>query len=886
MHFENAVKIAFGYFFNSLVLQFSVNRNHKHYETLRSRRSLKKLFLAFLIIVGLLVLAVIPLNAVLSSSIVQTPNGNSPSKFVPSMTVPSGVDKDHNGVADSLDQEISSKNGLASSLSELVNVTVMFKAEPTTGDLLAFSSSGGVLTTSLWTAAIFGFGGHIPLGEVLSFAKSCPDLLLVEKEAVCNASLAYAATQVGARPYVWNALGLQGDPNSAAAIIDTGIDASHPDFSPGYGNLNFSDKIVGWNDQVTSTSTPYDDNGHGSHVSGLAVGDGFFSVDSSGYATATWSANFGAVSSSGTYFTSGMMVNKTGPITIKVEWKTTGTAKVSALPLIYGGKSLNSATWSQVASVSTPIQNTLYSLTYNVASTPSGGYDLYHPLLNLTSGSGNLYVAFTMSWPYSPPSDGFSAWTGLAPQSKLVGVKALDNSGSGSSTGLISGINWIIGNRVNYHITVASMSLGFSSEVAAVDSATANLVNSGVSTVVAAGNNGAGTNNIHTPGSVDEVITVAAMNQFDGIASYSSQGGNSFSAGNTVKPDITAPGGSFFGAPLFSVDSNFNDAESGFPDLQSNDSAPMQGTSMATPVVAGSAELVQQAMGGFSAWNWTRSQALMPKMFLLMTATETYPNLREGSTSTNSPTLDRGSKDVQEGYGRLNVNSATEAVLKTYKVGTTVIDSLGSPPTLSNIATLGQSVAWARNVQLLAGTTYNFSLTVPTGADYDLYLYNTTGSLYGEPVIDSKSTTAALGGYENIIYTPTFSGEYYIVVKLASESSSSGQFTLRSTPSATVHLLLMVNPNQAQYSRAQSLTFTVNVLNLLNPILNSTLSLTITGPNSYYYYDFQTVNATADTIGEYSFAWNIPDVAGTYMVEVGLLPSQLTAYDAAWLNVN
>jgi hypothetical protein len=312
----------------------------------------------------------------------------------------------------------------------------------------------------------------------------------------------------------------------------------------------------------------------------------------------------------------------------------------------------------------------------------------------------------------------------------------------------------------------------------------------------------------------------------------------------------------------------------------------MQGTSMATPVVAGAAEIVEQAMGGYNSWNWTRSQALMPKMILLMTTTETYPNLRETGTSDSSPTLDRGGKDVQEGYGRLNVDAAAEAVLKIYKIGTTVSNSLGSPPTPSNIAVLGQSLTWARNVQLFARVTYNFSLTVPAGADYDLYLYNTTGTTYGEPVIDVKSTTSTMGGYENITYTPTISGEYYIVVKLAREDSGGGQFTLTSTPTTTVHLLLTVSPNQAQYNRAQPMTFTVDVLNQLNPTLNSTLSLTITGPNSYYYIDFQTVNVTADTVGEYSFTWNIPNVSGTYAVEVGLVPAQFTAYDTAWLRVN
>ena len=472
-----------------------------------------------------------------------------------------------------------------------------------------------------------------------------------------------------------------------------------------------------------------------------------------------------------------MMVNNTGPITLTVKWARTGTAAMSSLLLYYGGKTLATSSWTSLGSVSTPSQNTPYTLTYNVASLPSGGYDMYHSLV-ATSGTGNLYVSITMSWPYVPPNDGFSAWTGLAPQSKLVGVKVLDGSGSGTSSGLISGINWVIANRVAYHITVASLSLGFSAEVSSVDSAIVNLVNSGVSTIVAAGNSGSGANNIYTPGSVDEVLTVAAMNQFDGVTSYSSQGGTSRYTGATMKPDVTAPGGSFYAVPLFSADSNYNDADGGFSDAVANDAAPMQGTSMATPVVAGAAQVLVQALGGSAGWNYTRSQALMPKMLLLMTATETYPNVRESGTS---PTLQRGGKDAQEGFGRVNVDAAADSVLKSYVTGTTVVDSLGVPPKLADISVLGQRLCWARNVQLRSGTAYNFSLNVPAGADFDLYLYNTTGTAYGEPVILSKSTSAVAGAMESITYTPVLSGEYYIVVKRATEATGGGQFSLTST---------------------------------------------------------------------------------------------------------
>jgi parallel beta-helix repeat protein len=105
------------------------------------------------------------------------------------------------------------------------------------------------------------------------------------------------------------------------------------------------------------------------------------------------------------------------------------------------------------------------------------------------------------------------------------------------------------------------------------------------------------------------------------------------------------------------------------------------------------------------------------------------------------------------------------------------------------------------------------------------------------------------------------------------------------TDAPTVHLLLTLDPDQSTYVPSQSVTLRVNVLNQLNPRLSSTLTLTVTGPGDYYYFDFQTINVAADAVGEYGFTWNVPAAAGTYVVEVGLVPPRLTAYDAAWLGV-
>jgi len=103
-------------------------------------------------------------------------------------------------------------------------------------------------------------------------------------------------------------------------------------------------------------------------------------------------------------------------------------------------------------------------------------------------------------------------------------------------------------------------------------------------------------------------------------------------------------------------------------------------------------------------------------------------------------------------------------------------------------------------------------------------------------------------------------------------------------PERGVYLLLNVDPSQSTYLRNQSVTFTVSVLNEAGASVNSTLTLTVTGPGGYGYFDLDRIKAKAG-ISEYSFDWIVPNVAGTYVVEVSLVPLQLTAYDAAWLGV-
>ena len=391
-----------------------------------------------------------------------------------------------------------------------------------------------------------------------------------------------------------------------------------------------------------------------------------------------------------------------------------------------------------------------------------------------------------------------------------------------------------------------------------------------------------GANYIHSPGSNPYVITVAATSVLDAVTSYSSQGGQSEVGSPLVKPDIAAPGGSFYYVPIFSTDSNDQDSDNYYDDFYADDSAPMQGTSMSAPFIAGCAAVVAEALGGYSGWSFSDADmALHTKTLLLMTATETYPYFREGGNVALSPTLDRGVKDVHEGYGRVNLDAAVEAASLTYAIGDVASESFG--------ASAVERKCWARNVYLSSGVEYSFDLAVPAGADYDLYLYNVTGDEYGEPVILIQSTEEVVGGVEELTYTPDLSGSYYVVVKRAREDTGTGQFTLNSAQSQTaniVHLLLGVEPSSATYSSGQSLTFSVTVFNQLNPELEATATLTITGPAGYYHYDFQPIMVDAGEVKDYVFSWVVPDVAGTYVVETGLVPAQLTAYDVKWLKAS
>jgi aqualysin 1 len=114
---------------------------------------------------------------------------------------------------------------------------------------------------------------------------------------------------------------------------------------------------------------------------------------------------------------------------------------------------------------------------------------------------------------------GGATW-GVAKGVSLIPVRVLDCSGSGSSSGVIAGIDWVANSPLRP--AVANLSLGGAAS-ASLDAAVAGAVSKGVSVVVAAGNNNADACNF-SPSREPSAITVGASTSSDARATYSNFG--------------------------------------------------------------------------------------------------------------------------------------------------------------------------------------------------------------------------------------------------------------------------------------------------------------------------------------------------------------------------
>ncbi|MEU6623772.1 S8 family serine peptidase [Streptomyces litmocidini] len=179
-------------------------------------------------------------------------------------------------------------------------------------------------------------------------------------------------------------------------------------------------------------------------------------------------------------------------------------------------------------------------------------------------------------------------YKGVAPGAKVISGKVLDDEGYGDDSAVIAGMEWAAAEGAD----VVNLSLG-GPDSPGVDPLEATVdrlsAEKGVLFAIAAGNEGeSGASSVGSPGTADAALTVGAVDGDDRLAPFSSTGPRV--GDGAVKPDVTAPGVAVTAA---AAAGSALDTRPGTPHP-----APgylqLDGTSMATPHVAGAAAILKQ----------------------------------------------------------------------------------------------------------------------------------------------------------------------------------------------------------------------------------------------------------------------------------------------------
>jgi type VII secretion-associated serine protease mycosin len=202
--------------------------------------------------------------------------------------------------------------------------------------------------------------------------------------------------------------------------------------------------------------------------------------------------------------------------------------------------------------------------------------------------------------------------SGIAPNVKLMPIRVLDAKGEGEDKDIAAGVIW----ASNHGASVISMSVGSLSASRVLKDAIAYAQKKNVLVVAAMGNDG--NNKPNFPAQYKGVMAVGATDAKDNLAEFSN-------TGNWIS--VTAPGVDILSTmPTYRVTSNEDGTSQGY--------AKEDGTSMATPLVAGLAALVRS--------RWPELSAEQVRQTIEATATDLGPK----------------GVDTRFGHGRINARRA------------------------------------------------------------------------------------------------------------------------------------------------------------------------------------------------------------------------------------
>jgi subtilisin len=444
------------------------------------------------------------------------------------------------------------------------------------------------------------------------------------------------------------------------------------------------------------------------------------------------------------------------------------------------------------------------------------GIDLSHPDLNAVAGkdcTGNgtandgnghgTHVAGIIA-----ARNNGSGAVGVAPASKLWAVRVLGANGSGLTSQVICGIDWVTSTRTDADpandIAVANMSLGSSGASSdncgrtvgdAMHIAICNSVAAGVTYVVAAGNSGADEQNF-VPASYPEVITVTAIADSDGLPG--ARGGPLACTGSA--DDTPA---SFSNYAVRAADIAHTIAAPGtcIRSTYPGGYATMSGTSMASPHVAGLVALCE-GDGSSQGPCWGKTPAEVRTIVLQAAAAQSAADPASGFAG--DPTRPTGGRYY--GYlastrftaatpppppaPTLPVNTAKPVVSGTATVGSTLSSTTG---TWTGTATITYKRQWVRCTS--TATTACSDIAGATGVTYALVAAD--GGRYLR--VRVKATNPK--GSESALSEPT-----------AAVSTARGKPVLVSEPTiaGTARVGATLTAAPGSWSGAVPMTFTVS----------------------------------------------------------------------------